>query len=676
MAGNNPTIRVIGKDEATASLNKIRDSVSDLTGSVKGFAATLGAGLSVGALVAAFKGIVGSLHDLRDSSQAIGTTAVALAEFRLSAAESGVNAEKLDTALTRLNVHMIDAAGGGKQSAAAFNALGIELRSGSGQLKNTDEILGEIANKFQGYRDGAEKSALAVALFGRAGAAMIPFLNQGADGLRRFAGVTDETVAAAERLQRQFDTLKANSQILGISLAKDLIPFISKTIEEFNAAKAAADGFGGALLLLAKQSPDTLADPGKKVNELRTQLERLKEENSKPFTVTDFIKFGSEESRTKFNERGVAALEKELKFLKELERNRALVNFAADYSNEGHAAMRAAPIIKKDTDLRKEKNEVISESRRALAQYIEQLDHEANKLAELSEKERVLQFLQQHPEVDTAQTRELLFQQAQLVEDARQEKAIKEESARVTKTQLDYTKSLRDEVLQLAGVAEEQRKIALTEQLELLIKQSQEIEAMGGKPILTKEQIEQAVKGIAGIKDEVKETNRAAEEFGLLIASAIGEFVKNPNVKTFFSSVAQDVLSLTTKLLIMEPIARSIRQLLEGSGGGFDIGSIFGSLVGALGGSSSGGSTATGTATGFGGFAGYATGTDYVPRTELALVHKGEKIIPAHENAWGTSNRAGSVINISVQGSVTNENAGRLGATIGRTIAANSRRYN
>lgn len=76
-------------------------------------------------------------------------------------------------------------------------------------------------------------------------------------------------------------------------------------------------------------------------------------------------------------------------------------------------------------------------------------------------------------------------------------------------------------------------------------------------------------------------------------------------------------------------------------GKGGEIGGLVKQGIGWLGGLFGGGNNMAGYQTGLEGF---ATGTDYVPRTGLAVVHQGEAIIPAAENVGGRS----VVINMNI----------------------------
>ena len=69
----------------------------------------------------------------------------------------------------------------------------------------------------------------------------------------------------------------------------------------------------------------------------------------------------------------------------------------------------------------------------------------------------------------------------------------------------------------------------------------------------------------------------------------------------------------------------------------------------------------------------FATGTDYVPRTGLALVHQGEKIIPASKN---NGSSGGIVINFSVSGAVDSRTQMQMATQAGNAVQRAMRRNN
>src|SRR5690606_9583803 len=163
-----------------------------------GFA--IGAAISAAGTALAYmvKQSINNMDSLTKLAQSVGSTTQELSALTYAADLSGVSQESLGTALVRLSKNASDAAQGVGEARKGFDALGISVKNADGTLKSSGDLLIEVAGKFAQYKDGAEKTALAVALFGRAGAQLIPLLNSGADGLRE---LTDE----AEELGLTFD---------------------------------------------------------------------------------------------------------------------------------------------------------------------------------------------------------------------------------------------------------------------------------------------------------------------------------------------------------------------------------------------------------------------------------------------------------------------------------------
>ncbi|RUW67607.1 phage tail tape measure protein, partial [Mesorhizobium sp. M2A.F.Ca.ET.067.02.1.1] len=72
-----------------------------------------------------------------------------------------------------------------KQSGNVFKDLGIKVKDAQGNLRSTEDIIGDLADTFSKMPDGPRKSALAIELFGKAGVQLIPFLNQGREGIKQ-----------------------------------------------------------------------------------------------------------------------------------------------------------------------------------------------------------------------------------------------------------------------------------------------------------------------------------------------------------------------------------------------------------------------------------------------------------------------------------------------------------
>jgi hypothetical protein len=107
--------------------------------------------------------------------------------------------------------------------------MGIQTKSTDGTLRSTRQVLGDVADKFAEYEDGAAKTALAVQIFGKSGADLIPLLNGGSEALDQFddmarkLGLTldDETAKNAEKFNDTVD-LMGQGLVLVVKLPKYL----------------------------------------------------------------------------------------------------------------------------------------------------------------------------------------------------------------------------------------------------------------------------------------------------------------------------------------------------------------------------------------------------------------------------------------------------------------------
>lgn len=155
----------------------------------------------------AVRGAIDHADALNKAAIKVGTSVEALSRLEYAARLSDVSLDQLTGGLQKLSKSMADAATSKTSTAAtAFKALGIAVTDASGQLRGSDEVFADVADRFSRMEDGATKTALAMQIFGRSGADLIPLLDTGTTGLKQMAdeadrlGVTidDETAIAAE----------------------------------------------------------------------------------------------------------------------------------------------------------------------------------------------------------------------------------------------------------------------------------------------------------------------------------------------------------------------------------------------------------------------------------------------------------------------------------------------
>lgn len=207
-------------------------------------AAAIAAGILGSAFLVLAKDSVDSMDKMNEAAQKTGIAVEALSQLGYAAKMSGVDTESFTSAMVKFNRAIAEGATGSGNAAAAFKAIGIsaaELKS-----SNPDEVLARVAEKFAGYADGATKTALAIAIFGRAGADMIPLLNEGADGLAKMReegdklGATISTAAAksADQFNDNLDKMMVKMKSFVKGITSEVIPTLNILMETFLAGNS------------------------------------------------------------------------------------------------------------------------------------------------------------------------------------------------------------------------------------------------------------------------------------------------------------------------------------------------------------------------------------------------------------------------------------------------------
>jgi hypothetical protein len=180
---------ILGGDtkELNAALKESQLGVAAFAGAVGGAMAVVADKVigAVGHIASALGKTIEDMDKLNKESQKLGIPVEQLSALAYAADLSDVSFGSLSKGVGKLSKAMVEAAAKPTSEAAnAFKALGVSVTDSGGKLKSSQEVMGSVADKFEGLKDGAGKTAVAMALFGKAGADLIPLLNGGRDGLQ------------------------------------------------------------------------------------------------------------------------------------------------------------------------------------------------------------------------------------------------------------------------------------------------------------------------------------------------------------------------------------------------------------------------------------------------------------------------------------------------------------
>ena len=235
-----------GFDSAMSKAEKsgkgLKDSLENTFGKIKKVAA---GALSVAAIkkgidtVVDFANEVSQVGDRIDKqSQVLGLSRKAFQEWDYILGQNGASIDSMSVSMKTLNGLILDAAAGGKESKSAFAQLGVGIHEIE-KLK-PEEQFEAVVRAFQRMPAGAEKSALAVKIFGRQGMELLPLLNQSEtsiDELRKRAAelgliMSDDAVDAAVVYGDSLDDLQRTFNAFKNAIGAKILPVLTNGIQK------------------------------------------------------------------------------------------------------------------------------------------------------------------------------------------------------------------------------------------------------------------------------------------------------------------------------------------------------------------------------------------------------------------------------------------------------------
>ena len=217
---------------------------SALTGLAAGFAATF----SVAAFAGMTREILANAEALQDLSDATGSSVEALSRLNNITKIGGGNFEEIKGAIERLAAGLAGVEEGGSKTADALRFLKIEA-------KDPAQALEEIAIKLNKFSDGASKAAIAKDLFGRAGVGFLATLKDIANNGGVAATVTTKQAEEATKLAEALRKLQVQSTGLSNAILSDVVPVLNTVLGKFQDGIREAGGFQTALIAFTRMNP-------------------------------------------------------------------------------------------------------------------------------------------------------------------------------------------------------------------------------------------------------------------------------------------------------------------------------------------------------------------------------------------------------------------------------------
>lgn len=218
---------------------EIEKSFSQMGAKIGKALALIGGPTGLGLMI---KSSIDAAAELDDLSQKTGIAVESLSRLQYAAGLEGV--EDLGASLAKLSKTIAT-------DAEMFEVLGVEIEDANGNLRTTEDVLLDLADLFAKSADGTRKAALAQELFGKSGAALIPFLNKGRDGIKELTAEADrlgitissETAKAADDFNNSMFRLKSGIKGAINEITEGLLPSLNRISEAMVKSAGSTSGF-------------------------------------------------------------------------------------------------------------------------------------------------------------------------------------------------------------------------------------------------------------------------------------------------------------------------------------------------------------------------------------------------------------------------------------------------
>lgn len=249
-----------------ADMEQSRKLVGDAMGGIQravDLARVAFVALAGAASVNALRGMVGSAIEgaaaLKDLQQQTGASVAALNQMGAVGKLSDTSLQTIGGAMNKLSKAMAGSNEDSRGAAAAIKALGIDYDTFAKMAP--DQRMQAVATAMAGFKDGAGKSAVAMSLWGKSGAELLPFMADMAEGVENVTQATAEQAEMADRYGDNLTRLRVSGGEWAKELGLGLLPVLDETTQ---ALMGVMNGSGGLREQIAKLSADgTLARWGR-----------------------------------------------------------------------------------------------------------------------------------------------------------------------------------------------------------------------------------------------------------------------------------------------------------------------------------------------------------------------------------------------------------------------------
>jgi hypothetical protein len=545
---------------------------------------------------AVFDRLIKQAGDFQDIAEKIGGSGEGVASFAVAAGTTGTAMETVAAASVKLTKALVEVDDESKAAGAALAALGLNLADF--KRLAPEEQLDEVAKALAGFEDGAAKTAVAVALFGKAGAELLPFLKElEAQGGRQVI-LTEEQIRLADEYADKQARARTELNLYAQAAATQALPAlnaltaaVSEVIQEFlgvdsatkrikdsTAVASFAEGtvkFLGFVVDAADGVARIFEFLGLRLGKFAAQAVALAKLD---FAAVGAIEAAHTDDLGKLWGRQTmgSRLDAQLRQTQQL----------AALSRQEDRGFRPPGNRLNYTGARDKEKKAAAERQTEAERYLESLQKQLEKTRDLSVEETLLAEIQSgRLKISGKVTQDQLVALAKQVDAARA-------AATAEKERIEDGRAAAiaagDAVIREAEKFQSTLSKLLAggpdAQLEAQRKEMQLLADAFLMGTINAEQFNDAATGALGlVAEKLNETKSIAEELGLSFASAFEDaIVGGKEFSEVLKALEQDILRIVTRKLVTEPFAQwvsgQMSNLTGGGGGGGFLDGLFGGI--------------------------------------------------------------------------------------------------
>lgn len=236
-----------------ATLSKVQRQIGQLGSSVASAGSRMAAlgGSMLAPVVGAARAFSNVGSALFDMSQRTGVATESLSVLQFAANQTGTDMAGVEAAVRKMQKAIYAAGNGSKEAAEALAMVGLSASDLAGLT--ADQQMGLIADGLMAIEDDGTRAAVAMALFGRSGTAILPMLDGGSAAMAGFAAdarrlglvMDSETAEKADALGDAIDSLMAAMHMAFIQVGSAVAPSLTQIAETLATVAAGVGKFVG-----------------------------------------------------------------------------------------------------------------------------------------------------------------------------------------------------------------------------------------------------------------------------------------------------------------------------------------------------------------------------------------------------------------------------------------------